>query len=423
MSRRSTVKGINRLNAFEGNHAPVTRRLSKQRTTIARVEQRRRSFCVDWADGHQSQFHYIWLRHNCFCAHCGSSTDGIRSLTIPAIPRDVRPSSHSLDEVGNLSVTWSDDDHHSSYGTEWLRTYCYSNAERERRLSFRPQLWKAELAEQFPTLSYAQIEVHDEARLNLYELLRDYGIVEITGVGTDPGETERVANLLGPIHPTSVYGTIFDLRSERVARAAGKTVIHQEPHTDDAFYYSAPGVAVFHFLANTRGGGGESVYVDGFAVAESLRLEQRRAFELLSTVPIQHHRRHHGEIDMRSHAPLIQLDRHGRLSGVRYFDRATAPLDVPAETMEAMYEALRQYALRMTSAEFKVERLVAAGCAMFVDNHRVMHARNAFPADSDRHLRLCVVDREEFHARLRILGSQFERDSYDWVLPAGSTAT
>ena len=107
---------------------------------------------------------------------------------------------------------------------------------------------------------------------------------------------------------------------------------------------------------------------------------------------------------------------------MRYFDRATAPLDVPCDTMEAMYEALRQYALRMTSAEFKVERLIADGSAVFVDNHRVMHARNAFPADSGRHLRLCVVDGEEFHARLRDLGRQFARDSYDWVLPAGSTA-
>ena len=200
------------------------------------------------------------------------------------------------------------------------------------------------------------------------------------------------------------------------------TVTFLIPHTDDAFYYAAPGVAVFHCLVNSNNGG-ESVYVDGFAVAESLREEEPEAFELLTTMPIQHNRRPPSEIDMRSHAPLIRLDGNGKLSGIRYFDRAAAPLDAPAEQMTRMHEALRHYVSRTLSPEFTVVRWLEPGSAIFVDNQRVMHARTAVDADSGRCIRLCGVDRDEFHARLRDLGSRFGRDDYDVVLPAGNTAS
>lgn len=421
MSKSPAIEDIKKSNAFEGNHAPVTRGMSKDQITIQRLQQTDDGVTVSWADGHVSEFHYIWLRHNCFCAQCGNSADGIRSLTIEKIAADVSAQHLTLDEDGDLQVSWSDG-HHSVFGPAWLRAYCYSVRERARRSSFEPTLWKADIANHLPTVVYPEVRDDDETRLRMYELLRDYGIVHILEAGDAPAETEKLANLLGPIHQTSVYGYIFDLRGENIARAAGKTVMGQNPHTDDAFYYAAPGVAVFHCLVNSNNGG-ESVYVDGFAVAESLREEEPEAFELLTTMPIQHNRRHPGEIDMRSHAPLIRLDGNGKLSGIRYFDRAAAPLDVPADQMTRMYEALRHYVSRTLSPEFAVVRRLEPGSAIFVDNQRVMHARTAFDADSGRRIRLCVVDRDEFHARLRDLGSRFGRDDYDVVLPAGNTAS
>ena len=421
MSKASSVEAIRKLNTLEGNRAPVTQGMSKARVTITGVEEQAGFLRVSWADGHRSLFHYIWLRHNCFCPACGTSADGIRSISIPAIPPDIAPSGFSLAENGDLHVTWRDDGHHSIFGPEWLRAYCYSNHERARRLSFKPRLWRSDLISDFPTVTYAEVRADDEVRLHMYELLRDYGIVKVLDVGRDADETEHFAKLLGPIHETTGYGYIFDLKARTISRAGGMTAIHQDPHTDDAFYYSSPGITVFHCLLNTTVGGGESVYVDGFAIADALREEEPSAFELLTTVPIQHNRRHPGEIDQRSHAPLIRLDSNGNLSGIRYFDRATAPLDVPTNQMASMYEALRQYAIRMTSAEFKVEFLLDSGVGIFIDNQRVMHGRNAFSAHTGRRLRLCIVDREEFHGRLRDLGSRFGRDDYDIVLPAGNT--
>ncbi|WP_419946625.1 TauD/TfdA family dioxygenase [Candidatus Poriferisodalis sp.] len=132
----------------------------------------------------------------------------------------------------------------------------------------------------------------------------DYGIVRIEGVGADPERTEQIANLIGPIHETTPYGCIYDVRAEPVSKLGAKTGMAQSPHIDDPFYYSPPGIDIFHCLVSTDVGD-LSTYVDGFAIAESLRAEEPEAFEALTALPITHVRRRPGEINMCSRGPLI----------------------------------------------------------------------------------------------------------------------
>ena len=294
--------------------------MDPERVRIASLEKGARSVAVTWGDEHHSEFHYVWLRHSCFCPVCGDSGDGIRSVTVRHVDKDVAPSSIEVSDDGQLEIVWANDGHRSSYFGAWLRAYCYSDAERARRQRFEPKVWKADLLDDFPTVDYASVCNSETDLLSMFELLRDYGIVELRNVSNNPEETERLANLVGPIHQTTVYGYIYDVQAEPVSKLGGKTAMHQDPHHDDSFYYSPPGIDVFHCLLNPAGGGGESTYVDGFAIAEAIREEAPEAFELLTTVPVSFHRRHPGEIDVRCCAPLIRLDWNGSLSGVRYFD-------------------------------------------------------------------------------------------------------
>lgn len=420
MQDSDDIADIKKVNAYRGNQAPIATTADLESLRITTVEPGPRSLSISWGDGHRSEFHYVWLRHSCFCPTCGDSGDGIRSVTVLKVDRDIAPDAVRLTGDGALEVTWAQDGHVSVYGGSWLRAYCYSERERARRLGFEPKLWKADLAEDFPTVDYREVRAEDAQLLKMYELLRDYGIVKVLNIGDDPTETERFAKLIGPIHETTVYGTIYDVQVEPVSKLGAKTAIHQDPHHDDAFYYSPPGIDIFHCLLNTAEGGGESTYVDGFAVAEAIRQEAPEAFELLTTVPVAHNRRHPNEIDLRCFAPLIRLDWNGKLSGVRYFDRALAPLDAPADLIEPLFEAIREYNRRMVSPEFKAEFLVPSGTGMLIDNQRCMHGRNAFDARSGRRIRLCHVDRDEFHGRLRDLGARLGRSDYDWILPAGA---
>lgn len=419
MNKQQSIAGVTTSNAFMGNQSPAPASYTPEQQGIREVESNSRSLTISWQDNQRSEYHYIWLRHNCFCSQCGNSADGIRSITVLDIDPDISPRSVSLDSDDNLLIAWPDG-HESLYGSVWLRRYSYSQWQRQQRLSFTPKLWKADITDNFPSHDYAAIQADPEEHLRMLETLRDYGIVKLDNAGSNPEETERLAALLGPIHETTVYGRIFEVQVEAVSKLGSKTAIHQDPHFDDAFYYNHPGIVVFHCLQNIEDEGGESTYCDGFAIAEALRKEAPQAFDLLSTVPLQHNRRHPDEIDLRVHAPLIRLDWNGNISGVRYFDRAMAPLDLPGELIEPMYAAVREYHRRMVSEEFKAEIKIPAGSCVFIDNSRSMHGRNAFTATTPRRIRTCHVPRDEFHGRLRDLSARLGRDDYDLIYPQGA---
>ena len=85
---------------------------------------------------------------------------------------------------------------------------------------------------------------------------------------------------------------------------------------------------------------------------------------------------------------------------MRYFYRALGPLDAPAEIMDSLFEAIRQYKERMVSTDI-----------------RVMHGRAAFDPGAGRRIRLYHVDCDEFYGYFRNLGARFGRPDCDLFPP------
>jgi gamma-butyrobetaine dioxygenase len=403
---------IEAYNPFMGNRLGIDRL-----PVVASAEIVDSGVAVIFADGAVHVFHNQWLRHACYCEICGNPADGIRFTTVVSFDETIAPVAVTAID-GDLDVRWPDG-HLSRYGNDWLLHHAYDDTAAERRRAWRPTIWKSELASDFPTVPWAEATDAAGGQLTLYQLLRDYGIVQIDGIGIAPERTVELADLVGPIHETTVYGRIYDVRAEPIAKLGAKTGMAQAPHIDDAFYYSQPGIDIFHCLVNTTEGG-MSTYVDGFAIAASIEEDDPASYELLTTVPIAHIRRHPGEIDLRNRGPLISLDEFGAPTGIRYFDRAMAPLDCAFDKVDAMYNAVRAFNTRMMSREFMTEIRVVAGNGMLIDNHRVMHGRTAFDPSSGRHIRLCHVPRDEFHGRLRELSRTLDPSCHDQYLPQGS---
>jgi alpha-ketoglutarate-dependent taurine dioxygenase len=411
--RHDSAEDIEAHNPFLGNTLGID---ELPGVTSASIGER--TIEVSFADGASHNFHHQWLRLSCYCQICGNPADGIRFSTVINIDPDVAPSSVSAATSG-LEVRWPEG-HVSVYGNDWLLHHAYDGAAAERRRTWQPTMWRSELAADFPTIGWAEAADGAAGHLRLLQLLRDFGIVQIADMGTEPEHTEALAHLVGPIHETTVYGRIYDVRAEPIAKLGAKTGMAQAVHIDDAFSYSQPGIDIFHCLVNTSEGG-MSTYVDGFAVADAIATEQPDAWELLTTVPISHIRRHPGEIDMRSRGPLISLDEFGRPCGIRYFDRAIAPLDCAPDLVKPMLDAIRAFNRRMVDPAFIATIRVAPGNGMLIDNHRVMHGRTAFDPSAGRHIRLCHVPRDEFHGRLRELSRTLDPANHDLHLPQGST--
>ena len=411
------------------------------RHVISQIKHGVGQLIIDWADGHQSRFHHLWLRDNCFCSNCGDTWSGRRFVMLTDFAPDTQPASAGLDDEGNLIITWSHDSHQSVYTAAWLRRHCYSPEERERRRC-RPVLWDCTLEQQLPVADYAKVNTADTSLLHFYELIRDYGIAVVRGVPTGIEGSQSLATLIGVLDDSG-YGEIQDLSpvvdyaGDDVSEVNNETGTYQvtlptaapvPPHNDETFRYAHPGIKCLHCVEPNPEGGGYTIMVDGFRIAEDIRKNAPEAFALLSTIA-QTYNRIIGEsdaasagygraVDFRGGGRAICLDVDGNVVGFRYHSRATAPLDLPEDLIEPMYAASYELVSRLNDPAYHLRFRLEAGDAIVFDNHRVLHAREGF--SGRRHLRLFHVEREEFHNRLRLLSRKLNSDNADKVLASGA---
>ena len=164
-----------------------------------------------------------------------------------------------------------------------------------------------------------------------------------------------------------------------------------------------PGLQVLHALK--AGKGGESLFGDGFAIADVLREIDPAAFEILASNPVRFE-----FSDSRSRLvaerPIIEVDRLGAVAAIHYNSRSIAPINIPAGRISSFYCAYRSFALLLRNPEFVVSTSLCDGEAVVFDNRRVLHGRTAFDLTAPRHLQGCYLERDGLFSNLAILDAQ-----------------
>ena len=355
---------------------------------------------ISWGDGHESRFHYVWLRHACFYPANPGLDPEDEALRAPDDPDRLAVRSARVDD-GSLTVRWAPDGEETRHAARWLREHCYSEAARRAR-KHRPSLWDGAAAEALPRFDYAELG-DDEGVYRLFLQVRDHGLARLRGVPTTRGAIERLAGLFGPIHETH-YGRIFDVRTDSEIAVGANKACFLAPHTDENYRHAPPGTSLFHCLQASGSGGGESLLVDGFLAARRLAETDPASFDLLSRLPIRFVGDSHENGHLWAEGRVVCRDVDGDVAGIRYTDRTLPPLDLPEDAIEPMYRALRAFALELYRPDLALRYLMVPGDLHIFDNQRVLHARTAFdPAAGTRHLQQCAVDRDEFHYRLRLM--------------------
>jgi gamma-butyrobetaine dioxygenase len=381
---------------------------------------------VNWEDGHESRFHPLWLRYNCDCEDCGQTNKGLRPLRLTDIPRDIAVTTALVDGQGQLALTWSDG-HQALFEPDWLRARCYSSAEREYR-RFKPILWGPELSDAIPRCDYGKVRADEAEHLRLLEHLRDYGFVHLRGAPIGPDVNDEITGLVGTLRVTN-YGSSYEFIAKPTPLVQGDTGTKLEPHTDEPYRYWPPAITFFQVFKASEDGGGASILVDAFRVAEVLRQRNPDAFHMLSHAPQTFHRdissdRTESDArDFRCAARIFSLDFEGNLAGFRLLDRGAGPLDLPEHMIEPYFDALRLLLEILYDEAEQLSLPLVTGDVLIFNNQRVLHGREAFDrGEGGRHLRTSNVDLDEFHSRLRVLARRLGRDSAHMSLPAGATA-
>ncbi|RBJ83737.1 gamma-butyrobetaine dioxygenase [Pseudomonas sp. MWU12-2534b] len=355
---------------------------------------------VRWGDERLSPFHHQWLRDNCPCAECVYSVTREQVLEIVDVPEDLGCLGARIDSQGCLCLDWSDG-HQSRFDPGWLRAHAYDRQSREERRANQAQrqLWDSQL--QLPVFDYQALMEDSKALLQWLLALRDIGLTQVRGAPTEPGSLALIARRISFIRESN-FGVLFNVQSKADADSNAYTAFNLPLHSDLPTRELQPGLQFLHCLVNDATGG-ESIFVDGFAIADALRREDPDAFRALCEIPVEF-RNKDRHSDYRCLAPIIALDALGEVAEIRMANFLRGPFDTTEQQMPRLYRAYRRFIGLTREARFRVIRRLDPGQLWCFDNRRTLHARNAFdPASGARHFQGCYIDRDELLSRILVL--------------------
>ena len=374
----------------------------RESTDVTRVAAAPDALTIEWANGSVSEFASLWLRDN--RAEDRDAHSGQRLVDIADLP--ARPRIRSAVSQGDsVRVEWDGETRAASFALAWLAAHaCGSPRPPERRV----RLWLegARLAadRDFAWASLEEVRASPAVRLAwLTRLLQD-GLAFLSGVPATEAAILEVMPLVGRVLDTN-YGFTFDVRSVPQPENLAYSDLGLGLHTDNPYREPVPGFQALHALVPSSEGG-ESLFADGFALAEHLRRSAPDAFAQLSgtAVPFHYCSR---DVDLYAERPLIQLSARGEVTAVHYNSRSIAPLTLAARDTAVFYDAYRRFALLLRDPHLQLRTRLASGTLVVFDNQRTLHGRSAFSsARYPRHLRGCYLSRDSVYSETALLRRQ-----------------
>lgn len=348
---------------------------------------------LTWENSSYSVYSSLWLRDN-DPANRDLRT-GQRLISLVDLPPEPRLRAAEPQPPGHITLSW-EDGATSVFPLPWLRAF-----ELSLRMGHRPARlpWMGHPATAFARCDYAEWMENPASREDwLYYVGRD-GLAFLSDVPVEDGVVLRIANLIGFVRETN-YGCLFDVRSVAEPNNLAYTNRELPVHTDNPYRDPVPGFQMLHCLA-AAGEGGDSIFVDGMAVAERIRAHDPDNFKALCQTPVLF-RFQDATVDLIAERTMLELDSQGEFRAIYYNDRSIAPLPLNGPRLKKYYPAYRQLAeLVREPARLVVCRLEPGDLVLF-DNTRILHGRTAF-LSGDRHLQGCYVDADGLYSSLAVL--------------------
>ena len=259
--------------------------------------------------------------------------------------------------------------------------------------------------------------------MKLFEAVRTHGIAIIEGAPAEPDAGKVLADAMVGAVQTTAFGYKFVIKQVPDAHNLAFDTIALQQHTDFTYLDPVPDVALFACIHNADSGG-DSLWADGFALAEELRRADPAAFDVLTTTPVLHQDLT-DKWDMRATHPTIELGgprgQHGRPIKRVYFNERTrdswrqwtASGGGDGALTSEFYDALGKFEAMADNAAWHAVTPLKPGDVVLFDNARIMHSRNAF--DGHRHMEGSYMSWDSIHATWRALKWQArDRRPYEY---------
>jgi alpha-ketoglutarate-dependent taurine dioxygenase len=359
---------------------------------------------IEWSDGTSSEFASLWLRDN--LREDRDPHSGQRLIDIADLPESPRIRSAAAHN-GSVQVEWESEPRPASFELQWLLAHAANRPGRGPQFTPKPWLEGARLdaVRDFAWATFPDARSDRGQRAQWLPRLLQDGIAFLSKVpATDAGILEAAA-LMGRVAETN-YGRVFDVRSVAQPENLAYSDLGLGLHTDNPYREPVPGFQVLHALIASPDGG-ESLFGDGFAIAEQLRATHPDAFAVLTrtAVPFLYRSK---DAELYAERPLIELSCSGEVKAVHYNSRSIAPLRLAAHDAGPFYAAYRRFAALLRDSRFHLQFKLRDGDLVAFDNQRTLHGRTAFSsARYPRHLRGCYLTRDSVYSEAALLRREF----------------
>jgi len=350
--------------------------------------------------GESAYFNAHWLRDNCATSFDPVTRErvfDIFHLRAPPQPATAR----IVDEV--LEIVWSGEKRTSSYPLRWLADYA-KGATRHDPSALPRKAWYGDHYPDVARFALGDLISSAATRAEWLKAILVEGLAIVTDMPDTDAALEDLVAQMGHVRPT-FFGHFFNVQTHIEPTNLAYTSKALELHTDTPAEDSAPGVQFLHCRANSVGGG-QSLFLDGVAVANDFRASHPSEFRLLAETPIPFYCEH-DTYDMRSRQRVIELDEHGEVSGLTISQHMADVFDLPQSFLDDYYPAFCLFGRALQDDKYVMRFRMNAGECLVFDNHRIVHGRAEYSATSgDRRLRGCYADRGEMRSTYRALTTE-----------------
>jgi gamma-butyrobetaine dioxygenase len=344
----------------------------------------------------------LWLRDACSCRECRDEFSGQRLRGVLTL--DAHTGIESWREDGDeIEVKFTPDGHVSRFSRLWLAANAPGSAEvfDDRSERHRPPWLAEDLGGKPPEVLWPDLICDGDRRAAALGALMATGMLLVREVPIEQRMVLGVAESFAHVRTTN-NGDLFDVRVESQPVNLAFTGRAIAPHTDNPYRDPVPGVQLLHCLQSSPGGG-NNVFIDGFAAAGLVRHEDPLAFATLTSTPLTF-KYEDATALLRASGPIIALNPSGDVRGIRWNDRSMQPPAVQPELVDEVYRAMRRFAETLERPELQIHLRLEPGDCIVFDNTRVLHARTAFEGGSGaRHLQGCYADLDGLASTVAVL--------------------
>ncbi len=354
---------------------------------------------------HDYEFHPIWLRERLPGNDYIDKDTNQRLYEPSSIKLDLKIKTAKIFEE-KLDIEFNDGAK-GKYNIQDLLIEFDNNKNKRGPLPKR-LLWNSDFKD-FPNIEFEKNMVEKESMYKLLKGFYKYGFVIIKNVPTKDQYLLKFVNSIGPVKVTN-FGEYFDVMSKPNPNDLAYKPIALPPHTDNPYRKpAAPGIQFLHCLENEVSGG-FSTLVDGFAVADYVKINNPEAFESLTKTNLRYQFQDK-DIILENWGELIELDKEGDYKQVRYSTRVDYVPPIDQKRLTAFYKARKLLSDLYSSSDFEIKFKLKPGDVMMFDNHRLLHGRTAYDANEGaRHLQGCYLDFDSTDGKLRHLHKIYKKE-------------